>query len=324
MVSLQSLKTRKTSVLVFLPIIFLFFIPFLQAQTNSHKVDELILKLEELVSDQENPLLKRHFQSILSITLDTTHGIKMSETDLENAAGTLDFLTGEGKDWSTYLKNPRPLIMAFKSPMDGKSTYYWLFLPKNFDPKQKTIPFYMELHGSGGGSNNSPWKMLYHYLQPEVAPGTAQMYKREGYMIYPWGRGDKGYDGIAFIDIKECLEDFDSMFLTDPERQFLYGFSMGGKGAYKLALEYPQRWTALGIYSGIMESTLEEVEKIKHLPVWMTWGEKEKWVDNNRVLRDHFASLKADVTWNEQKGVGHAYKADFQENLMKWFLSHPK
>ncbi|AHM60755.1 phospholipase/carboxylesterase [Flammeovirgaceae bacterium 311] len=292
-----------------------------QATPREKVVATLVAQLRQLAKKEQNPLLKRHFESLALMTLDTTHGFSMEEKDLQSVAEVLEFFKGDGKNWQTYLQKPRPLIMAYQSPADGKNSYYWLFLPRDFSSEKKDYPLYMELHGSGGGSNNPPWKMLYHYLKPEEAAGTAQMYRRDGFMIYPWGRGDKGYNGIAFTDIKESLADFDALFTTDPDRQYVYGFSMGGKGAYLMALETPDRWTALGIYSGIMKSTPEEVKKLKNLPVWMTWGETERWAENNRTLRDHLQQEGVNVRWEEQAGVGHSYKGDYQEALMKWFLS---
>ena len=309
----------------------LFFAVFAIGEAAAHRphlaesdVAQLLARLQVLAKNEKDPLLKRHFESLMMITSDTSHGLSMQESDLQAATEALAFFNAGGENFSTYLAGPRPLIMAYQSPADGKNSYYWLFLPKNFDRKKKDYPLYMEIHGSGGGKNNQPWKMLYHYLKPTEAPGTSQMYLRDGFMIYPWGRGDKGYDGIAFTDLEESLADFDAMFTTDPNRQYLYGFSMGGKGVYKLALSHPERWTALGIYSGIMQSTPEEVETIKHIPIWMTWGETERWCVNNRTLRDHLLEAGAEPSWEEQAGVGHSYNGEYQAAMMKWFLKQRK
>src|SRR5690606_4482443 len=212
--------------------------------TAGEEVSQLIVQLQKLAKNEQNPLLKRHFESLIMITSDTSHDLSMNKEDLQAAAASLEFFKTGGDNLNTYLSGPRPLIMAYKSPTDGKNSFYWLFLPKNFDRERKNYPLYMEIHGSGGGRNDQPWKMLYHYLKPDEAPGTTQMYLREGFLIYPWGRGDKGYEGISFNDLEESLADFDSLFSTDPEKQYLYGFSMGGKGVYKLAQRYPERWTA--------------------------------------------------------------------------------
>lgn len=285
---------------------------------------ELVELLRNLAEKEKNPLLKRHFASVLLMTTDSTHDYTFSEEHLEAASKALIFFKNEGQKWETYLEGARPLVMAFTSPTDGKNSFYWLFLPKNFDTGRTDYAFYMELHGSGFGSNDPPWKMLYHYLQPDSKAGIAQMNRREGFMIYPWGRGDKGYRGIAETDIWECLQDFDNMFITDPERQFLYGFSMGGGGTYRLAQQSTDRWSAIGIYSGAMTPSQEEVQKFKDLPVWIVWGEKENLAERNRVFKDYLVTANLEVWWKEIKDTGHKYLYEYQDSLMNWFLEHPK
>jgi len=287
---------------------------------------QLAKLMNDLAAKEKNPLLRRHFETVARFTLDTTHGFQISERDIADASRVLNFFQNEGADWETYVNGPRPLMMSFKSPTDGRYSYYWLFVPRDFNKKKKDYPFYMELHGSGGGSNDNPRKMLYHPLQSEVAGVTSQGYRKEGLYIYPWGRGDKGYRDIAETDIFEVLADFDKMFKTDPTRQYLYGFSMGGGGTFRIALESPDRWTAIGVYSGAMRNpTLEEAKIFRDIPVWMTWGELEnRLTEVNTKLKDLFLEAGVEVKWQEVKGIGHRYLGEYQEDLMDWFKQHVK
>jgi predicted esterase len=295
------------------------------AQTDDVKA--LVTLLKNLSAKEKNPLLKRHFESLATITLDKSQGEPFTAEDSAAASAVLEFMQGDGAKWETYVNGPRPLVMGFVSPADKKNSYYLLFLPKNFDNKKKDYPLYVELHGSGGGANNDPRQMLYYCLQPEVKGVTHQGYRKEGLFIYPWGRGDKGYRDIAETDIYECLADFDKQFKTDPKRQFLYGFSMGGGGTYRILLGSLDRWSAIGIYSGaVRDPSLEDAKKIvdKGIPVWMVWGEKERLRDVNVKLKDLFIAAGADIKWHEVEGVEHNYLGEYQEDLMDWFLAHPK
>ena len=288
--------------------------------------DRLVKLMERLAEKEKNPLLKRHFETVALFTQDTTHGHKISKEDIEGASRVLNYFENEGARWETYTTGPRPLMMSFQSPTDGKSSYYWLFLPKNFNKKKTDYPLYMELHGSGGGKNNNPRKMLYHPLQPEVAGVTSQGYRKEGLYVYPWGRGDKGYRDIAETDIMEVLADFDGMFKTDAGRQYLYGFSMGGGGTFRIAQKTLDRWTAIGVYSGAMRNpTLEQAAQFKNIPVWMTWGAEEtRLTQVNRKLKDLFEEADVEVKWKEVEGVGHSYLGEYQEDLMDWFKEKSK
>ncbi len=284
--------------------------------------EELIALVNHLAKAEKNPLLKRHYKTLAVFANDTTHGFLVSESDQEQAAKVLEFMKNDGSTWETYLNGPRPLMMSFKSHTDGKYSYYWLILPKGFDGNEKEFPLYMELHGSGGGSNDNPRKMLYMPLQPEVAGVTSQGYRKEGFYVYPWGRGDKWYRDTAEADVFEVLNDFDKMFKTDSNKQYLYGFSMGGAGTFRIAQKSMERWAALGVYSGAMnDPTLEDALKFKTTPVWMAWGEEERIAEVNRLVRDLFIEAGVDLTWQEIEGVGHKYLGEYQEELMDWLKS---
>ena len=154
---------------------------------------------------------------------------------------------------------------------------------------------------------------------------TSQGYRKEGLYVYPWGRGDKGYRGIAEKDIFEVLADFDKMFKTDRKRQYLYGFSMGGGGTFRIAQKSLDRWTAIGVYSRAMfNPTLEKAMKFKNIPVWMVWGEKERFAKVNRKLKDLLLEAGIEVKCTEIEGVGHKYLGEYQTKLMDWLKNKTK
>ncbi|PHN07885.1 discoidin domain-containing protein [Flavilitoribacter nigricans] len=294
---------------------------------NAPDTFALLLDLvDELAARESRPLFRHHFESIARISRDTAHGFGVSEADREAAAAVFRFLQDEGAQWETYAAGPRPLMMAFPSPSDGLDSYYWLFLPRDFDPNRKDYPLYFELHGSGGGRNNNPRKMLYQPLQPQIKGVPSQGYRKEGIYVLPWGRGDRGYRDQAETDIFEVLADVDRRFPTDPARQYLYGFSMGGAGTFRIAQKSLDRWAAIGVYSGAMRNpTLEEAKLFQEIPVWMTWGEEEtRLTEVNRKLKDLFETAGVELKWTEVKGVGHRYLGEYQEDLMEWLKEHRK
>ena len=289
--------------------------------------DQLVKLINTLAAKENNPLMKRHYQTVARFTQDTTHGFTISDEDIVSASMALNYFKNGGADWKTYQEGPRPLMMSFKSPTDGLYSFYWLFVPRDFDPKKtKKQPLFVELHGSGGGRNNNPRKMLYQPLQPEVAGVTSMGYRKEGLFILPWGRGDKFYRDIAETDIMEVLEDFDKMYKTDPRRQYLYGFSMGGNGSFHIGQKMPNRWAAIGMYSAafLQEPTKEEAVRLKDIPVWMAWGELERWKTNNVILKDLFEEMGAELAWHEVEGVGHKYLGEYQEEMLDWLNSKSK
>jgi len=299
---------------------------FIQDTTQSDAPDKLVSLLNELAAKESNPLLKEHFEAVARFTTDTSHGFEITEENMEEASRVLQFFQNEGSKWETYVNGPRPLIISFRSPSDGKYSYYKLFLPKEFDSMKSDYPFYMELHGSGGGKNDNPRRQLFMSLQPEVKGVTLQGHLKQGLFIYPWGRGDKWYRGIAESDIHEALADFDGRFRTDPRKQYIYGFSMGGGGSFRFSQGTMDRWAAVGIYSGaIFNLQEEEASRFKNMPVWMVWGDQEERIGKACTeLKDLLISEGVDLYWKEIEGVGHNYLGEYQENLMEWFQSKVK
>ncbi len=288
--------------------------------------EKLVSLLNELSAKESNPLLKEHFDAVARFAMDTTHGFQVTEENMEDADRVLRFFENEGSTWETYVNGPRPLIIAFQSPTDGKYSYYQLFLPKDFEPERTDYPFYMELHGSGGGSNDNPRKQLFMSLQPEVKGVTLQGHLKQGLFIYPWGRGDKWYRGIAESDIHEVLADFDGRFKTDPGRQYIYGFSMGGGGSFRFSQKTMDRWSAVGIYSGaIFNLEEEEAAAFRNTPVWLVWGDQEDRIGKACTeLKDLLLSEGVDLYWKEIEGVGHSYLGEYQEHLMEWLNTKEK
>lgn len=293
--------------------------------TSQTSIDSLVSYSKELSQQTENPILKEHFETIALFANDTSHGFAPGEEDQKTASLVLKFLREKGEDWHTYLDEPRPLMRSFQSGVDGKMSYYWVILPKNYD-EIKSYPLYLELHGSGGGKNNNPREMLFRPLQTELKGVTSQGYRKDALYIYPWGRGDKRYLDTAEVDIFEVLRDFDTDFKTDPERQYLYGFSMGGAGTFHFASLTPDRWTAIATYSAAFwpEPNKEELKKLVHLPVWMVWGEEEKWKAGAKVARDFLDEQGAKIYSEEIKGIGHKYLGEYQDKMLDWLKSYPR
>jgi len=251
--------------------------------------EKLVKLMNSLAEKEKNPLLKRHFESVALFTMDTTHGFDITEQNIEEASKVLDFFKDDGSKLATYIEGPRPLMMSFKSHTDGKFSYYWLILPKGFNENKDDYSLYLELHGSSGGKNDNPRRLLYQPLQPEVQGVTSQGYRKEGLFVRPWGRGDKRYLEIAETDIFEVLADFDKVFKTDRKSQYLYG-----------------------------------VMTFADVPVWMAWGEEERFAEVNRKLKDLFLEANVELKWTEIEGVGHKYLSEYQEEMMDWFKNKTK
>ncbi len=286
---------------------------------------ENLLSLLECLADGESHwLLKKHFQSVKMVM--EKPDAEYDEEMLEYTASALEFFKGDGQYLSTYINTDvRPLIMAYTSPTDDAVSYYLLTLPDNWKEDSTTYPMYCELHGSGGGKNNNPLRISLRSVGTTPAGGMAPQYRRDGFHLYPWGRGDKSYEGIAESDVWECLEDFDAMIETDQNRQYMYGFSMGGGGTWKLAHKTIERWAAIGCYSPAATITQEVADVYANTPVWTTWGSEETWAKTNGTgIRDMISEAGGTVRWHEVYLVAHKYLGEYQWDMLYFFDDHAK
>jgi predicted peptidase len=127
----------------------------------------------------------------------------------------------------------------------------------------------------------------------------------------------------------ERLRDFlDALILrhrVDPDRVYLTGLSMGGNGAWELAVDYPDRFAALAPVCGPMSHG--PLEKIVKLPTWVFHGEADAVVPL-RESQEMVAMLKAlghqDIRLKIYPGVGHdSWTPAYSDPaLYEWFLKH--
>lgn len=239
---------------------------------------------------------------------------------------------GECGEWEAYLDGRRSLLFAYLSPTDGTLQSYAFCLPKDWQP-DRAYPLFFELHGAGnpnpmaGISNrlgNNPQAMD---LRGYSAPKTFAEIQRNGYWIHPHGRGNLGYRGIGETDIWEAYADAAREFSFDPDRHYLYGFSMGGGGTWSIALRTPDRWAAIAIMAGGTwreDSSIPIAQNINQLPVFLWCGESDAlfphYLSMKRQLEEHNAVLRAETT----PGLGHNYTPEIQQTALNWLQQHTR
>ncbi|MEZ6048812.1 MAG: alpha/beta hydrolase-fold protein [Planctomycetaceae bacterium] len=93
-------------------------------------------------------------------------------------------------------------------------------------------------------------------------------------------------DGIKAIRI---LDDVISRYSVDTNKQILTGWSMGGYGAWSLAAQSPERWSAVLPLSGGGQP--DWAEKLKDTPIWSLHG-----LDDYVVLPEESEKLETAFT----------------------------
>lgn len=143
---------------------------------------------------------------------------------------------------------------SFNSQSMGVEVGYNVFLPLGYAESERRYPVIYFLHGAGGDENSDA---------AAFAGVVARLIKENkippAICVFPNGGPRSGYrDNLAgktMVEtaiVKELLPLIDQIYRTQPVRasRVIVGFSMGGAGAVRFALKYPELFSAAGAWAG--------------------------------------------------------------------------
>jgi predicted peptidase len=195
---------------------------------------------------------------------------------------------------------------------------YLLYLPEDYDPAQgKRWPLVFFLHGAGERGSD-PRDIAVYGFPLRVEQGE----KYPFIMVSPQCPRNSWWT-LQIEALDALLSEIESTYAVDPERIYLTGISMGGYGAWKMAITYPQRFAALVPICGGGNS--EEVCAIRHLPTWVFHGDQDNVVPL-KESEDMVNALKAcggNVRFTIYPGVNHnSWDPAYSDpELYTWLLS---
>ena len=161
-----------------------------------------------------------------------------------------------------------------------KDMRYSLFVPRGYD-KSKKYPLMVALHGLGSTDSG-----IMRY------PGLTRLAQQHGYIVVaPMGYNSSGWYGIrrgrtgelSEKDVMNVLGIIRKEFAIDSNRIYLMGHSMGGGGTWHLGMKYPDIWAALAPVAPAPPRNINDLTKIKHMPVIVVCGDKDGLVRSARV-----------------------------------------
>lgn len=196
-----------------------------------------------------------------------------------------------------------------------ESYKYFLRLPDNYDPQQK-YPLILFLHGGGCGTayiaEFDSYGLGAYANQTEDFP----------FIIVAPQTSDDWYANLLDHTLDEIVEHYS----VDTDHIYVTGFSMGAKGTYRMAFEYPTRFAAIAPVAGYGETA--EAYKIKLLPVWIfhdigdtlvPYSYAEEMYDS---LMAHGGDVRLTTYYNNNHNCWNETYAN--PELYDWFLSHQK
>lgn len=152
-----------------------------------------------------------------------------------------------------------------ESKLLAREMSYRIILPKDYKTlENKRFPVIYLLHGRGG--NFQDWTNLTKIEEYSFAYNFI--------IVMPDGGKESWYaDNLNLPDekresylIKEFIPEVDKQYRTiaNRENRIIAGLSMGGYGAVKFGLKYPELFSSAGSFSGAMDSVVK-TQNYKHL-----------------------------------------------------------
>ncbi|MCA9053789.1 MAG: prolyl oligopeptidase family serine peptidase [Planctomycetaceae bacterium] len=180
-----------------------------------------------------------------------------AEQALELALKRAEALSAGNASWGTTAGKT---IRGYRSKVDGSLQPYAVSLPEDYDLKAaKRYPLHVVMHGRGKTLNEVSF-IKQHDGKP---PADGQTWIQ----LDVFGRTNNAYRWAGETDVFEAMEDVHRRYKIDRRRVTLWGFSMGGAGAWHLGLQHPSEWSSVGAGAGFVDF-YQYQKQTAQLPDW--------------------------------------------------------
>ena len=132
---------------------------------------------------------------------------------------------------------------AYIADNDGTAQPYYLYLPPGYERDEKKYPLIVFLHGYVPNTSIlDPWILSDEFCR--VAGDNGCM------LLLPYGRRNTDFQGVGEVDVLASTAEVKDLYPVDPARVYISGVSMGGMGAWNMALRHPGMYAAASPMSG--------------------------------------------------------------------------
>jgi len=197
---------------------------------------------------------------------------------------------------------------------------YLLYLPDAYEQEPESeFPLLLFLHG-GGESGNKLEKVKTHGPPSMIEEGHTFPFL----VLTPQNPHPKKFwNETALIALLNTIE---KEYRVDKSRVWIAGLSRGGYGAWRLAIQYPDRFAALVAICG--ETPDHYAGWLGQMPIWVFHGEKDRTI-SIRESDEMVAALKKNgnpVRYTKYPDTGHnAWDQAFSNpELYTWLLKQKK
>lgn len=263
--------------------------------------------------------------------------VKYCQTALETGLARADEVKSGQSSWRAQTGST---IRAYVSGVDGSVQPYALSLPANIADVERTHrwPLHVKLHGRGGTRNEVRFFAEHSGKDPQKDQDWIQ--------LDVFGRTDNAYRWSGETDVFEAIADVKRRYRIDDRRITLWGFSMGGAGAWHLGLHHPSVWSSVGPGAGFVDfykyqnqtdqrpphehKTLRIYDSIDYtlnlfnVPFCTYGGELDKQLVASTSMVDRAKELSVPVKLLVGPGMGHKFHPDSFKEFMEFHTTKSK
>jgi hypothetical protein len=259
-----------------------------QIREKSEQIESIVKELKakhadhDLVGDVEVFAKAGRFLLEYPELFGTQNAIDHSLVVLDQGIARAKQLSDGASPWNTGKKQ----VHAYYSEIDGSVQPYAITLPEGYDPAKPTR-LYVWMHGRQNNTTESE----FIFSQQTFRPGNVPVADQGQIQVDLFGRiNGGGWHWAGEADVFEGIAAVKKRFKIDDRRIMLRGFSMGGEGAWNIALHYPDRFAAAEIGAGTWSrrGQLPGLQPYQYAALKI-WENMEEWALNafNLPLAGH-------------------------------------
>lgn len=192
------------------------------------------------------------------------------------------------------------------------------FIPENIGKNPALI---IQLHGVGerGNGKEDLEKIMVHGL-----PKVVNDENLENCIMVAPQCPDNTFWVAKIESLKKFIDAVVEKYNIDTNRIYLCGLSMGGYGTWFAAQAYPEMFAAVAPCCG---GGMVWYASVLKMPIWAFHGEDDDVVPVSETIKmvDVLKNRNKNFKYTIYKGVKHnSWDYGFNEDLIKWLLSHKK
>lgn len=201
---------------------------------------------------------------------------------------------------------------------DRSPLRYLLYVPE-LPTAGEPLPLVLFLHGGGeGGTDNE--KVKKNGLPKLIAAGKTFPF----IVVSPQNPSESQFwDDQQLIKL---LAEIENELAVDPARIYLTGLSRGGYGAWRLAIQNPDRFAALVPICG--GGAAPYAKKLKDVPTWVFHGAKDPVIplEESQRMVDALKNAGGNVKFTVYPEAKHDAWSETYNNpqLYKWMLQQKR